>query len=113
MTALMQPTGREVSREGLDDVRRSGRAGRQQMAILRHLYWLAEGQGRTRQDMAEALSLALSSVCGRCAELADLGLIAPIGTVGKPARQVLGITEKGVDWLLAAMPADEEGDHHG
>ncbi|MCL7938805.1 hypothetical protein M8009_00615 [Halomonas sp. ATCH28] len=107
MTALAQPTSNEVKREGLDHARRAGRTALQQGRILRHLYWLAEGQGSTRQDMAEALGLALSSVCGRCAELADLELIAPIGTVGKPARQVLGITEKGIDHLLAVMEDDQ------
>lgn len=103
MTALAQPTSAEIKREGLDHARRSGRTARQQIAILRCLYWLAEGQGSTRQDMAEGLGLALSSVCGRCSELADLELIAPIGTVGKPSRQVLGITDKGIDWLLSVM----------
>ncbi len=108
MTALAQPTSNEIKREGLDHARRSGRTAVQQQRILRHLYWLAKGQGSTRQDMADAMGLALSSVCGRCSELADLELIAPIGTVGKPARQVLGITEKGIDWLLAVMSVDQE-----
>ncbi|MDI5890630.1 hypothetical protein [Halomonas rhizosphaerae] len=108
MTALAQPTSNEIKREGLDHARRSGRTAHQQIRILRTLYWQTIGEGATRQDLAEALELALSSVCGRCAELADLELIAPIGTVGKPARQVLGITDKGIDHLLAlTTPAQE------
>ena len=105
---VMEPTSNEVKREGLDHARRSGRTSLQQGRILRALYWLGADQGRTRQDLAEELGLALSSVCGRCAELADLDLIAPIGTVGKPVRQVLGITEKGIQWLLAMKDNDME-----
>ncbi|MCK2183534.1 hypothetical protein [Halomonas getboli] len=108
MAALMQPTGNEVSREGLDDVRRSGRSARQQVRIMAALYWCAKGEGWTRQELAELPGIPLSSVCPRCHELLALQLIDVIGTVGKPARQVLGITDKGVDWLLA-LASDEGG----
>lgn len=109
MTAtLAQPTSNEIKREALADVRRSGRTAHQQIRILRALYWHAQGEGATRQQLAEGLGLALSSVCGRCKELDDLGHIEPIGTVGKPARQVLGITEQGIDYLLALTSLAEE-----
>jgi len=108
MTALAQPTSNEIKREGLDDVRGSGRAGHQQSKILHTLYWHARGEGATRQALAEALEIPLSSICGRCTELLALQLIEPIGTEGKPARQVLGITEKGIDQLAAlAAPTQE------
>lgn len=108
MTALAQPTSNEVKREGWDDVRKSGRAAHQQLAILGRLYWICEGWGETRQQMADGLGIALSSVCGRCSELLALGYIEPIGTVGKPARQVLGITDKGIDHLLPVMAPEHE-----
>ena len=108
MNAVMQPTSNEVKREGLDDVLRSGRAKGQQGMILHTLYWHAQGEGATRQELAEALEIPLSSICGRYKELLDLELIAPIGTRGKPARQLLAITEKGMDQLAAqAAPAGE------
>ncbi len=103
-TALMQPTGTEVKREGLDDVRRSGRSAVQQDLILAYLYnhaTLNDGTGATRHEIAESLGLQLSSVCGRARELLDLDLIEPRGTVGKPARQCLVITAKGMAHLLA------------
>ncbi|WP_136247955.1 hypothetical protein [Halomonas borealis] len=95
MSALMQPTGNEVSREGLDDVRRSGRSGSQQQVILLQLYWLAEDQGYTRHELAERTGLALSSVCGRCSELLDVQLLEVVGTRGTPSRQVLALSENG------------------
>ncbi len=105
MTALMQPTSNEIKREGLDHARRSGRTAHQQIKILCALYWHAQGAGETRQQLAEELGIPLSSICGRCKELDALGHIEPIGTVGKPARQVLGITEAGIDWLSAELDA--------
>ena len=107
-TAVMQPTSNEVKREGLDDARRSGRTALQQLKILHTLYWHARGEGATRQSLAAALELPLSSVCGRCRELLDLDLIEPIGTEGRPARQVLGITESGMDHLLAVQDTRRE-----
>lgn len=86
MTALMQPTGREVSREGFDDVRRSGRQARQRQQVLDAI---RQGGPCTRQRIAELTGLALSSVCGRCRELLDAGQLTVIGTAGKPARQIL------------------------
>ncbi len=106
MEALMQPTGREVSREGLDDVRRSGRAGRQQQTILRTLYWLAAGQGYTRHELVEQTGFQLSSVCGRCSELLDVEMLEVVGTRGTPSRQVLALTEKGAAEVAANMPAE-------
>ncbi|MDN3525660.1 hypothetical protein QWY79_10330 [Halomonas sabkhae] len=82
----MQPTGREVSREGYDDVRRSGRQARQSQQVLDAI---RQGGPCTRQRIAELTGLALSSVCGRCRELLDTGQLTVVGTAGKPARQIL------------------------
>lgn len=101
--ALAQPTSNEIKREGLDSARRSGRTAHQQIKILHTLYWHAQGEGATRQQLAEGLSIPLSSICGRCNELDALGHIETIGTTGKPARQVLGITEAGIDWLMSQV----------
>ncbi|MDT0499689.1 MULTISPECIES: hypothetical protein [unclassified Halomonas] len=109
-TALMQPTSNEIKHGALMHACRTGRTSRQQLAILRRLYWHGAGQGETRQALAEALQIPLSSICGRCSELADLDLIAPIGTEGKPARQVLGITAKGIRWLQAADERQQGGE---
>jgi hypothetical protein len=98
MTALMQPTSNEVKREGLDDVRRSGRSAHQQQAILGAIRWHGPG---TRQQLAEATGLALTSVCGRCHELLAVGRLEVVGTQGKPARQVLDLTAKAVAELAA------------
>ena len=103
MGAVMQPTGQEVSREGYDDVRRSGRAGRQQQLVMRTLYIYGPS---TRQDLAERTGLALASICPRCHELMDAGHVEVVGTVGKPARQQLGLSDE----MLAEMPADAGGD---
>ncbi|SDO71801.1 hypothetical protein SAMN04487957_110112 [Halomonas shengliensis] len=108
MGALAQPTSNEIKREGLADVRRSGRTARQQLKILHTLFWHAVGEGATRQQLAEALEIPLSSICGRCSELLDLDLIEPIGTQGKPARQVLAISDKGSAWLVAQEHAQAE-----
>ena len=91
MGAVMQPTGREVSREGYDDVRRSGRLGRQQQVILAALRMKGPS---TRQQIHDATELALASVCGRCKELLDSGQIEVVGPEGRPARQVLAIAEE-------------------
>ncbi|MDT8895459.1 hypothetical protein RSO41_12410 [Halomonas sp. I1] len=82
----MQPTGREVSREGYDDVRRSGRQARQSQQVLEAL---RTGGPSTRQDLQARTGLALSSICGRCRELLDAGRVTVVGTVGKPSRQLL------------------------
>lgn len=86
MSALMQPSGREVSREGYDDVRRSGRQARQRQQVLDAI---RQGGPCTRQRLSELTGLALSSICGRCRELLDAGQLTVIGTAGKPARQIL------------------------
>ncbi|MFM9270924.1 hypothetical protein ACJ7V3_11760 [Halomonas elongata] len=86
MGAMMQPTGREVSREGYDDVRRSGRQARQRQQVLEAFRL---GGPCTRQRLSERTGLALSSICARCRELLDAGQLTVIGTAGKPARQIL------------------------
>lgn len=109
-TALAQPTSNEVKREGLDTARRSGRTARQQLAILKALFWYGAGHGASRQTLAAQLEIPLSSICGRCSELLDLQLVETIGTEGKPARQLLGITAKGIDRLAAQVEADAAAD---
>lgn len=90
MTAVMQPTGREVSREGYDDVNRSGRANRQQRAVMNDV--ITNGPS-TRHQIAERVDLPVSTICGRCKELLDAGALEVVGTAGKPARQVLGLNQ--------------------
>jgi len=90
MTAVMQPTGREVSREAYDDVTRSGRANAQQQRVIDALVAIGPS---TRQQLADYTGLRLQTICPRCKELLDAALIDVVGTVGKPASQVLGMSE--------------------
>lgn len=91
-TAVMQPTGREVSAEAFHDHRRSGRLCASQNAVLEAL---TVGP-MTRNQLAGRVGLPLSSVCGRCRELLDADLITVMGTTqDKPARQLLQLTDKG------------------
>lgn len=89
MMAVMQPTSNEVSREGLDDVRRSGRASAQQQRVIESL---RQHGPSTRQDLADQTGLSLQTICPRCHELLDVGQIEVVGTVGKPAKQLLALT---------------------
>ncbi len=104
MTAVMQPTGKEVSREGWDDVCRSGRAAHQKLAILADLR--ANGPS-TRHEIYERTGIPLASVCGRCNALLDASRLEVVGTVGKPARQVLDLSPMEVAQGMAA-PATRE-----
>ncbi|SFU86327.1 helix-turn-helix domain-containing protein [Halomonas korlensis] len=88
VTAVMQPTSNEVKREGFDEVRRSGRASAQQQRVLDVLRQLGPA---TRQQLADYSGLSLQTICPRCHELLALGLIDVVGTVGKPAKQVLAL----------------------
>lgn len=91
-TAVMQPTGREVSAEAFHDHRKSGRLCASQNAVLEAL----TAGPMTRNQLAGRAALPLSSVCGRCRELLDADLITVMGTTqDKPARQLLQLTDKG------------------
>ncbi|MBB3142213.1 hypothetical protein [Halomonas organivorans] len=91
MSAVMQPSGNEVSREAYDDVRRSGRANQQHKLVLEAL---RQHGPSTRHDLVERTGLGLQTVCPRCHELLDRGEIEVVGTAGRPARQVLALTEE-------------------
>ncbi|WP_237673803.1 MarR family winged helix-turn-helix transcriptional regulator [Vreelandella profundi] len=102
-TAVMQPTGREVSAEAFTDHRRSGRLCASQQQALEAF---TTGP-MTRNQAAERTGLPLSSICGRCRELLDADLITVMGiTQDKPARQILQLTEKG---QAAAYAVYQEG----
>lgn len=91
-TAVMQPTGNEVSAEAIHDHRRSGRSSATQHQVLEAL----TATPMTRNQIAGRTGLPLSSVCGRCCELLDADLVAVMGTTqDKPARQILQLTDKG------------------
>ncbi|RUR51507.1 MarR family winged helix-turn-helix transcriptional regulator [Vreelandella populi] len=91
-TAVMQPTGNEVSAEAFRGNRRSGRLCASQQQVLEAF---TVGP-MTRNDAADRTGLPLASICGRCRELLDADLIKVTGTTqDKPARQLLQLTEKG------------------
>ncbi|RUR43347.1 MarR family winged helix-turn-helix transcriptional regulator [Vreelandella populi] len=91
-TAVMQPTGNEVSAEAFRGHRRSGRLCASQQQVLEAF---TVGP-MTRNDAADRTGLPLASICGRCRELLDADLIKVTGTTqDKPARQLLQLTEKG------------------
>ncbi|RUR34496.1 hypothetical protein [Vreelandella nanhaiensis] len=91
-TAVMQPTGREVSAEAFHDYRRSGRL----CASQQHVLEAFSAGPMTRNQAAERTGIPLSSICGRARELLDADLITVMGTTqDKPARQILQLTEKG------------------
>lgn len=87
-TAVIPPTGNEVSREGLDDVRRFGRTSAQQQRVLDALRQIGPS---TRQQLADHTGLSLQTICPRCHELLGLVLIDVVGTEGKPAKQLLDL----------------------
>jgi len=102
-TAVMQPTGQEVSAEAFRNHRRSGRLCVSQQVVLEAF----TAGPMTRNQVAGRTGLPLSSVCGRCRELLDADLVAVMGTSqDKPARQILQLTEKG---QAAAYLIYEEG----
>lgn len=100
MSAVMQPTGNEVSREALDEVRRSGRATSHYALVLTAI--MRHGPA-TRHQIAERTGLPLSSVCGRVHELLDADHLTVTGVIQQREdprpRQVLDLTAKGVaEW---------------
>lgn len=101
MNTAFQPSGNEVKHAAFSEHRRSGRMKASQGAIIAAL--VSGGIAMTRNELATATGLPLSSVCGRCRELLDLGNIEVAGmTADKPARQKLQLTEKGWELALAA-----------
>lgn len=103
MNTAFQPSGNEVKHAAVQEHRRSGRMKSSQGAVIAAL--ASGGIAMTRNELATATGLPLSSICGRCRELLDLGNIEVAGmTADKPARQKLHLTEKG--WL--ALAAAEE-----
>lgn len=104
MNTAFQPSGNEVKAAAFHDHRRSGRLCASQKAVLDTL---AAGP-MTRNQIAGRAVIPLSSVCGRCRELLDLGNIEVAGmTADKPARQKLALTEKGRALALAAAEGVE------
>lgn len=97
MSAVMQPTGNEVSREALDEVRRTGRATSQYELVLTAIMHYGPS---TRQQLAERTGLPLCSVCPRVHELLDTDHLTVMGVSEDPRpRQVLDLTAKGVaEW---------------
>ena len=110
MNTAFQPSGNEVKRAAFQEHRRSGRMKSSQGVIIVALA-LADGIAMTRNELAEVTKLPLSSVCGRCRELLDLGKIEVAGmTANKPVRQKLQLTEKGRE--LALLAAEEVASEH-
>lgn len=103
--AQFQPSGNEVKAAAFHEKRRSGSMAYSRAAVF---IWLAEHAPATRNDVADALGMPLSSVCGRCRELYDMGYIEPVGTVrveGGHARQQMDLTAEGAAVLAQTAPA--------
>ena len=101
MNTAFQPSGNEVKHVAFSEHRRSGRMKASQGAIIAAL--VSGGIAMTRNELATATGLPLSSVCGRCRELLDLGHVEVVGmSADKPARQKLQLTERGRALALAA-----------
>ena len=101
MNTAFQPSGNEVKHAAFSEHRRSGRMKASQGAIIAAL--VSGGIAMTRNELATATGLPLSSVCGRCRELLDLGHVEVVGmSADKPARQKLQLTERGRALALAA-----------
>ncbi|PKG50224.1 MarR family winged helix-turn-helix transcriptional regulator [Halomonas sp. MES3-P3E] len=93
MNTAFQPSGNEVKHAAFTEHRRSGRLKSTQGVVIAAL--VSQGP-MTRNQLAEATGLPLSSICGRCRELLDLDYIEVAGmSADSPARQVLGLTENG------------------
>lgn len=103
--APFQPSGAEVKRAALMESHRAGRIGRSRRLVLSAL---AQQAPLTRNQVADRVSLPLSSVCGRSRALLDQGYIDVAGTTqDRPARQLLALTDKGFD-ALAQMRNEEQ-----
>lgn len=105
-TAVMQPTGNEVSAEAFRAHRRSGRLSVSQQVVLEAF----TAGPMTRNQAEERTGIRLSSICARCCELLNADLLTVSGTTqDKPARQILKLTEKGT---AAAYAIYQEGGQH-
>lgn len=95
MNTAFQPSGNEVKQAAFSEHRRSGRLKATQGAVI---VALASKGPMTRNQLADATGLPVSSICGRCRELLDLDRIEVVGmSADSPARQVLGLTLSGYD----------------
>lgn len=105
--AQFQPSGNEVKASAFREQRSTGRISRSRTLVLVEL---AHRGASTRNQIADRASLPLSSVCGRCRELLDLGYIDVAGTTAdRPARQMLELSAEGVD-VVARMMSEGAGD---
>lgn len=77
-----------TSREAYQEHKDAGKVGLQAQRILTSMI---EGQGYSRRELARAMGIELSSVCGRVNELLQIGLLAE----GEPRR--CGITHKRIN----------------
>lgn len=100
MNTAFQPSGNEVKHAAFTEHRRSGRLKSTQGVVIAAL--VSQGP-MTRNQLAEATGLPLSSICGRCRELLDLDYIDVTGmSADSPSRQVLALTDKGRDLAIKA-----------
>lgn len=101
--AQFQPSGGEVKAAAFHEHRRSGGMTQSRWRVLREF---ARGGSGTRNEIAERAELPLSSVCGRCKELGDMGYLDVVGTVrveGGASRQRLELTAEGLDAMAQQM----------
>lgn len=100
MNTAFQPSGAEVKRDAFSTHRRGGKLNASRSLVLTAL---ASGPA-TRNQLAFITGLPLASICGRCRELLDLGLIdVKDTTTDKPARQILALSESGRSLVLQAV----------
>lgn len=107
--AQFQPSGEEVKATAFHEHRRSGQMCRSRTRVLLQL---ALHGPATRNQVSDNSGLPLSSVCGRCKELLDLGYLDVAGlSADSPARQVLALTTEGVDAMNAMFNDEKRGAH--
>lgn len=106
--AQFQPSGNEVKAAAFGDHRRHGGMAKTRARVLRHL---VHSGPATRNQIADAENLPLSSICGRCRELLGQGYIDVAGTTAdRPARQMLELSADGAD-AVAQMMKTEGAEH--
>lgn len=106
--AQFQPSGNAVKQAAFSQHRRSGKLSRSRTVVMTALL---QAGAATRQQLAERVKLPVSSVCGRCKELLDMGYLDVAGlSADSPARQMLALTHEGVD-ALNAMADEKQGAH--
>lgn len=103
--AQFQPSGNAVKQAAFSQHRRSGKLCKSRGVVLHALATLGSA---TRQRIAESADLPVSSVCGRCKELLDLGYIDVAGlSADSPARQMLRVTDEGFALMVQAARKGE------